>query len=121
MPTSAKLRLIADLMDDGGAFEVFTRGMINWETPISIPAHYYLDDKWEVRRKVEPDPYAELKAAHAAGKVIQWSYVGHSRWNDTSNPSWGDSSIKFRIKPDTLEERVTLLEKQMRELNPGLT
>jgi len=49
---------------------------------------------------VEADPYAELKAAHAEGKVIQW-HNGHM-WHDLSyseNPLWIHPAKDYRIKP----------------------
>lgn len=65
-------------------------------------------DGWQIRLKPwqlpqlqpqQPDPYAELKAAHAAGKVIQyreWDGV----WNDTINPSFQAAPQYYRIKPE---------------------
>jgi hypothetical protein len=46
------------------------------------------------------DPYAELKAAHAAGKVIQaMNFEGE--WRDMHYPPlWNLSLSKYRIKPD---------------------
>jgi len=49
---------------------------------------------------VEADPYAELKAAHAEGKVIQW-HNGHM-WHDLSyseHPLWIHPAKDYRIKP----------------------
>ncbi len=53
MPTSAKLRLIADLMDDGGAFEVRTNGDPEraWYSPDTMRPDDFIADRWEVRRK----------------------------------------------------------------------
>ena len=47
----------------------------------------------------QPDPYAELKAAHAAGKVIQHRFPGYLDWNDTSHPEFLRSR-EYRIKPE---------------------
>jgi len=50
--------------------------------------------------KLEADPYAELKKAHAEGKVIELSTGG--RWIPTgSEPSWIYPPEEYRIKPDT--------------------
>ncbi len=47
----------------------------------------------------QPDPYAEIKAAHAAGKVIQHRFPGYLNWNDTSHPEFLRSR-EYRIKPE---------------------
>ena len=63
-----------------------------YRVPLSVP--------WPEAEK--PDPYAELKEAHAAGKMIQvrpkvrtkdW----HDEWQDCI-PTWGDD-YEYRIKP----------------------
>lgn len=48
------------------------------------------------------DPYAELKAAHAAGKVIQYNCgsVSYPEWNDVREPAWGGNVNEYRIKPE---------------------
>lgn len=45
------------------------------------------------------DPYAELKAAHAAGKVIQFKPHGCS-WEDNDDPDWTAPMSGYRIKPE---------------------
>jgi len=48
----------------------------------------------------EVDPYAELKKAHAEGRVIQW-HNGHM-WHDlphSENPLWIHPAKDYRIKP----------------------
>ncbi len=46
------------------------------------------------------DPYAELKAAHAAGKVIQ-AIGSKGEWKDIHySPLWNLSLSEYRIKPD---------------------
>ena len=52
--------------------------------------------------KLESDPYAALKKAHAEGKVIQHRFSGHLPWNDTDKPEFL-SSREYRIKPDEPE------------------
>lgn len=49
--------------------------------------------------KLKPDPYAELKKAHAEGEVIQHRFSGHLPWNDTDKPEFL-SSREYRIKPE---------------------
>lgn len=47
-----------------------------------------------------PDPYAELKAAHAAGKTIQNASFDRSGWFDTPYPKWTAPVDMYRIKPE---------------------
>jgi len=51
--------------------------------------------------RIKPDPYAELKAAHAAGKVIQEDFFG--AWHDVTDrdPNWSLAPWLLRIKPET--------------------
>lgn len=57
----------------------------NWEEVDSLP---------------EVDPYAELKAAHAAGKVIQINCL-EAYWDDIKgSPTWTCNVPKYRIKPE---------------------
>ncbi len=46
-----------------------------------------------------PDPYAELKAAHAAGKTIQYRACQDEPWENI-DPTWGDDPHCYRIKPE---------------------
>lgn len=62
-----------------------------YRVPLSVP--------WPEVEK--PDLYAELKAAHAAGKVIQVWDDGNI-WRDISNPSWCLQVNEYRIKPEPL-------------------
>ena len=49
----------------------------------------------------EPDPYAELKAARDAGKVIQIrSDEEPHTWGDIKNPEFGAAPDEYRIKPE---------------------
>ncbi len=55
------------------------------------------------RVKPEPDPYAELKAAHAAGKTIQMNCGGPTRddWRDQRTPpTWRIPANRYRVKPE---------------------
>lgn len=51
-----------------------------------------------VRIKPKPDPFAELKAAHAAGKVIEWKCG--SDWYPAQNPGWSYTVDCYRIRPE---------------------
>lgn len=55
---------------------------------------------YTVRIKPKPDPYAELKAAHAAGKVIEYLHVGafHTEWTTLNTPSWVYPVDHYRIR-----------------------
>jgi len=46
----------------------------------------------------KPDPYAELKAAHAAGKVIQM--IHPDGWKDIHFPVFDAEPGQYRIKPE---------------------
>ena len=46
------------------------------------------------------DPYAELKAAHAAGKAIEQRCANPESWIPCTTPSWGFAPDFYRIKPD---------------------
>jgi len=49
------------------------------------------------------DPYAELKAAHAAGKTIQLNYgrwLGKDDWRDFAPNDWSCPLKDYRIKPE---------------------
>jgi len=50
--------------------------------------------------RIEADPYAELKKAHAEGKVIQGCIRGH--WIDCPHPTWKYPANTYRIKPDEI-------------------
>lgn len=56
--------------------------------------------------EAKPDPYAELKRAHAEGKVIQIYHMeglheSQQFWKDCPNPDWMPHR-DYRIKPDSL-------------------
>jgi hypothetical protein len=53
----------------------------------------------------QPDPYAELKAAHAAGKVIQLNCGSRMTpdWEDLTRPVFSDPLELYRIKPDPIK------------------
>lgn len=67
----------------------------NYRLPLSVP--------WP---EAKPDPYAELKKAHAEGKVIQGCINGH--WIDCPHPTWKYPVNTYREKPD--EKKTVPLE-----------
>lgn len=48
------------------------------------------------------DPYAELKAAHAAGKEIEFEckFKGSGDWQMIPKPNWDGVPARYRIKPE---------------------
>lgn len=52
----------------------------------------------QLEEQNKPDPYAELKAAHAAGKVIQGLIGGH--WIDSPHPTWKYPVETYRTRPE---------------------
>ena len=68
-------------------------------TPSETAAQLRLAAYWiEKNMPEKPDPYAELKKAHAEGKVIQGCIRGH--WIDCPHPTWKYPLDTYRIKPD---------------------
>lgn len=64
-----------------------------YRLPLSVP--------WP---EAKPDPYAELKAAHAAGKVIEVfvkdDEYGPDRWSKKESDGWTLPPERYRVKPD---------------------
>jgi uncharacterized protein YodC (DUF2158 family) len=59
---------------------------------------------WGYANRQEPDPYAELKKAHAEGKAIQYNVGSDARpdWADIDDTQFGDRPERYRIKPEPL-------------------
>jgi len=55
-----------------------------------------------------PDPYAALKAAHAAGRVIEYSFGGMAWTPLREDPLFVDPVERYRIAPETPAPRVPL-------------
>jgi hypothetical protein len=87
---------------DGKAWEYccFTGPKEEWfESMIGTDPVSLLARGQGIRLKPQPDPYAKLKAAHAAGKVIQCRINELDEWDDSS-PSWYQPPHCYRIKPE---------------------
>jgi hypothetical protein len=69
------------------AFGAHQNARYTYRLPLSVP--------WP---PAPVDPYAELKAAHAAGKVIQGLIRGH--WIDSPHPTWKYPVDTYREKPE---------------------
>jgi uncharacterized protein YodC (DUF2158 family) len=54
---------------------------------------------WGYVNRQEPDPYAELKKAHAEGKTIQFKPHG-CPWEDSEKPDFTAPIACYRIKPE---------------------
>ncbi|MFA7291886.1 MAG: hypothetical protein WC023_06515 [Rhodocyclaceae bacterium] len=63
--------------------------------------NYYPAAPDRYRIRPEPDPYASLKAAQEAGKVIQCRENGDSGpWLEIPAPRWVQPPDRYRIKPE---------------------
>ena len=71
---------------------------ITYRLPLSVP--------WP---EVKADPYAELKAAHAAGKAIE-TQMPNGEWFDykPGDPQWNLQPECYRIKPEPATKQVEL-------------
>ena len=58
------------------------------------PVGFYEHLTW-----TKPDPYAELKKAHADGKVIQVNHVADG-WITCTKPNWLSDVDAYRVKPE---------------------
>lgn len=58
-----------------------------------------IENGYKIRLKQPSDPAAELKAAHAAGKTIQF-LSGGVAWRDCDGPPLYLSNLEYRIKPE---------------------
>jgi hypothetical protein len=101
--TPEQLRLAADILEKGLEWEYTDRHGHTWDGSSRHDIPCLLAAGLPIRLK-SPDPYAELKAAHAAGKAIQFRGKGDEKWYncgpDTGNgPQWLDG-YEYRIKPE---------------------
>ena len=97
------VRVTARITNEGYIINPTRNESITHFADIQLPA-VKADDS------AKPDPYAELKAAHAAGKVIQSDVnedCDHEDWRDEENPDWKRHPSCYRIKlkpePETFE------------------
>lgn len=103
---AAQLREAADIIEQGLEFEILDLNFPKWKAYWGTPSRHRDPLKWlvegyDLRRAPIPDPYAELKKAHAEGKVIQFKLKNEtdieSHWLG-SDPLW-KSTCDYRIKP----------------------
>lgn len=92
------------LMDDGSVCSnQYVKFASTWN---SITGWRYADEpepEPEPAVEAEADPYAELKAAHAAGKVIECKQV-RGDWAIIKYPAWIAPVKDYRIKPEPASE-----------------
>jgi len=100
------------------SMRVLLRGGGHWTAIEAFAERSRLRTHWaEIPPFMEPtDPYADLKAAYAAGKVIQED-IGLGDWCDLDDqkPFWNLHHSRYRIKPWTLSRHIP----GFRPLEPG--
>ena len=112
--TASQLRLAADIIETGHPWEYNTPS--GWRKPlIGEKPLWMVSHGWGIRLILATppdncplhkpaDPYAELKAAHKEGKVLQQKYQGGGHWIDYTGlgaPSFNSEYHEWRIKPST--------------------
>lgn len=105
--TAAQLRLAADWIE---------KNIPEQSKPFTLPIQTLAQNQVELTSEMQEaasqvlkeemqglDPYADLKKAHADGKVIQqdcgtWEHD----WQDLKQPNWDIPASLYRIKPDEI-------------------
>ena len=85
---------------DGAEIEWAHSPLCEWRPSIG-PPQWLPDTFYRVKSKDE-DPFAELKAAHAAGETIQINIsrdASKVEWWDICAPAWGAQPEKYRVRP----------------------
>lgn len=70
----------------------------NNEDPLILVCQF--ERQVRLKPQPQPDPYSSLKAAHAAGRVIQCKQIPSGTWLDINNPEWTAPEGSYRIKPE---------------------
>lgn len=73
-----------------------------WLRNFPVAYTHYRVLRWKPGFDPEADPYAELKAAHKNGKMIQMKLKDDpdGTWSDIPYPEWGGDPDEYRIKPE---------------------
>lgn len=85
-----------------------------------------VDIETQIAEIEKPDPYAELKAEHAAGKRIACRYINDTddSWDITFNPTWS-KNVEYKIIEDEYQQlhNVTVFGQfyDVRLIKDGLT
>jgi hypothetical protein len=95
MPCDGRAK-VEILMQCGEKAGILTANSFEWGIDDIQPDGMVIG--WRYADAEQPDPYAELKKAHAEGKLIQGCIRGH--WIDCPHPSWKYPLYTYRIKPD---------------------
>lgn len=92
-----------------GHYAAHPEGLIKCGDGI-IGERFNLNDHYQVFSTIEvpvsepePDPYAELKAAFAAGKTIQGYSLHDEQWRDLPAPAWSRPAEDYRVKPEPVK------------------
>lgn len=93
--TAQQLELAAQILRTGHPWEVWTVGQ--YEKPDQLTILDCIQRGHKIR--LAPDPYAELKKAHAEGNKME--YFDGAHWNPIDSPSWICSPNHYRIKPES--------------------
>lgn len=84
---------------DGNAWETIAGPGASWESGKGCALDCVVNG-WKIRIKQPPDPYAELKAAHAAGKKLQHRFPDESKWSDCSVTDTSQEPYCFVFEPE---------------------
>ena len=93
---------------DGAEIEWLEPRSEEW-LPVETPCW---DSRMAYRVKPAPDPYADLKAAHARGETIQfrWTSSSSSRWADLSTVEWIQPAYCYRVKPKSDRKKIEVYD-----------
>lgn len=92
-----QLRLAAEIIERGLEWEMWRADNI-WRDGTGEPFKAMIEGYY-LRIKPKPDPYAELKTAHAKGEVIQYKDCIEGEWIDNPSPQWTEPVARYRVKP----------------------
>lgn len=105
LPEGYRPMLVGETAIDGDEFLPYKEGTpVFWltrTTGINVNCNIWLDSEAISKHRTKrplPDPYAEPRAAHKAGKVIQiWD---GAEWETLPSPNFNSPIGKYRIKPN---------------------
>ncbi len=55
---------------------------------------------------MEEDPYAELKAAYKAGKVIEIIDCDYGLWREIPDPMWTSPAHRYRVRRERSRKKI---------------
>lgn len=101
LPDGYRPLLLGELPEEGDEV-IHSDGLARKQTPSQLQYPAASEAARQRTRRPLPDPYAELKAAHAAGKVIQFRHSIGGAWTDGRSFEWVLPPDFYRVKPDPL-------------------